>query len=110
HAAELYIVHVPCNVHTPAMLFANYPAIVISALQSASSSLPLHVLLDPFQQQAGDLVAVGVPHHDVVVAPDAGLRDLVVKRAARKLGQRVIDGVAAGLVDLAVDLEAGAGV
>src|SRR5947209_3096995 len=71
---------------------------------------PLDVLLDPFQQQAGDLVAVGVPHHDVVVAPDAGLRDLIVERAARQPGQRVVDRVAADLVDLAISLEAWAGV
>jgi hypothetical protein len=32
---------------------------------------------DPYEQQARDLVAVAVPHRDVIVAPDAGLRNLV---------------------------------
>jgi hypothetical protein len=33
------------------------------------------VLLDPFEQEAGNVVAVRVPHHDVIVAqmPDCGI-------------------------------------
>ena len=43
--------------------------------------------LDPAQQQHRDLVAVLVPHHDVVVAPDPRLRDAIGERALGKLGQ-----------------------
>src|SRR5690348_9981985 len=69
----------------------------------------LHVLLDPLEQQPSDVVAVGVPHHDVVVAPDAGLRNAIVERGARQLRQREIDRVATGPVDLVVSVEAWSG-
>src|SRR6266545_3756227 len=56
----------------------------------------LDMLFNPLDQQVGELVAVGVPDHDVVVAPDPRLRDPIEERALGKLGQREISGVAAG--------------
>src|SRR5262249_24025758 len=50
-----------------------------------------------FEQNAGNLVAIGIPHHHVVVAHDSGLRDLVERRALRQSRQREMGGVAAGL-------------
>src|SRR5262245_60425882 len=70
----------------------------------------LHMLVDPLEQESGDLVAVGVPHHDVVVAPDAGLRNLVEQRRPRQFRQRMIDRIAARLSDLRIGLKARAGI
>jgi len=58
------------------------------------------MLFNPLEQQLADLIAVAVPHHDVVVAPDPRLRDAIGERALGKLGQREISGIAAGGINL----------
>ena len=66
----------------------------------------LDVFFDPFEKNLGDLIAVLVPHHDVIVAPDSCLGNSVEQRRARKLGQRKVDGVSTCRVDLAVCVKA----
>src|SRR5438094_6373845 len=51
------------------------------------SRASLDMLFNPLEQQLADLIAVAVPHHDGVVAPDPRLRG---ERALGKLGQREI--------------------
>jgi hypothetical protein len=43
------------------------------------------MFFNPLEQQVGDLIAVGVPHHDVVVAPNPSLWDTVERRALGQL-------------------------
>jgi hypothetical protein len=64
------------------------------------------VLFDPFEQDLRDLIAVRVPHHDVIVAPDSCLGDSIEQMSLRKFGQREVNGVFTRSVDLGVRVEA----
>ena len=77
--------------------------------RASSLSFSRHVF-QSIENNVGDLIAVLVPHHDVIVAPDSCLGNSVEQRRARKLGQRKVDGVSTCRVDLAVCVKARPGV
>src|SRR6185369_11728761 len=72
---------------------------------SPTSSPPLHVPLDPGDEHVSNPVAVAVPHHDVIVAPDARLRDAIIERRAWQFRQRLVGRIAARLLDLVIGLK-----